>query len=1151
MPQVLTVQDLIRQEAIANGVPPALALAVAEQESNFNPTVLGSPIDPQGTRAIGTFQLLPSTAAMLGVDPHDPLQNIQGGTRYLKQLLDQYHGDIDQVLATYGGVKTDRTYVPSVRARLDKYTASEPAAAPAAPVDPGAPPAPPSGFWNSVIQGLDPNEAEGRRNIAGGVGAIAGGSLGALTAPVTGPWGARIGSVLGAGLAGGAEQLLVEETGLGKKIADWLPGSTDLAEPPPDPNASLWGRVARTGGEQAAYDVGGQVMMAPVRAAGRAALETGIGRRAAEYFARQKALAVEALQQALDSLRGARDAAAVAAAQQARDIGADTAARLAVERAALGRTTDAARAAATDRVGAARALAADQVGAARTAASDLTQEAIAEKSAGVRDAAATSRAAIAQARLDAENAAEELRTLHQANLVGQAPSEALAGQRVAEVFEGPGQAARDLAGQEVKAAAKTGPDVSIVELKKEAQRIMEDELLPPEQVFPREAPPDFHQPALGEGVVEGEIVGYGDAHWPATNSEKDLWDHVLDDAKAQGYQGPIARLRAAFREMLHDPLKGARALLAEMNTPHPDRQLLAEIARRGGLGPDTQFPGEMKWMNQAKSRGGKVHGVPGVVRPKAGLSFERMAELLRQMPGYEHFTSGLELVNKVSDIVQRGIPDADWTLAHAAEAVGIQPGQPWWQPFFQEQTGSLTNALVRSQQEQLIRHPAMGVIGRILHAPDTVDFYTAHLYKSQLQQALQSSYDEVIKSHATNITQHLTGLLRRALAEAGPERAGHAPYEAATAAYADIVKLFTEGHAPVIRAMAQTEPAAIAQAIRADQPGAAAMLVRVLTEQAEKGGGAEGRAAGERALRGVQEAWVHRNILQGPLDSLLDRVAQVEMHPDFMQAFLDTPYARGLLDNATDLGRALRAAQEEGALTIARQTELGRAGVQTARAAGEDVVGTARRFGAEEVDRATAAGQAAVGAARRQGAQEIRGARAAQRGGLANVEAQGAATAEAQRRAAEAGSLSDRQAIRAKGAELRQRRLGTPEERAFDESTLAPGYQNSGRNRIMRQVEWAVRATLAGAVGMNTFGPPGILLGYLMRSPGQASEADLLRYVVHSRPLTQAVIRNLFSPGAKLAYNAGTSTLLKGGKAALSQPTPIDLSVLGEAPPQR
>lgn len=89
------LQALIRTEAAARGVDPALALAVANQESAYNQAA----VSPAG--AIGVFQLMPKTAASLGVDPYDVSQNVAGGVAYLAQLSAQYGGDVSLTLAAY------------------------------------------------------------------------------------------------------------------------------------------------------------------------------------------------------------------------------------------------------------------------------------------------------------------------------------------------------------------------------------------------------------------------------------------------------------------------------------------------------------------------------------------------------------------------------------------------------------------------------------------------------------------------------------------------------------------------------------------------------------------------------------------------------------------------------------------------------------------------------------------------------------------------------------------------------------------------------------------------------------------------------------------------------------------------------------------
>ena len=69
------------------------AVAIAESDMNQDE------ISPVG--AIGVMQLMPETAAALGVDPYDEEQNIEGGVRYLRQMLDQFGGNVPHALAAY------------------------------------------------------------------------------------------------------------------------------------------------------------------------------------------------------------------------------------------------------------------------------------------------------------------------------------------------------------------------------------------------------------------------------------------------------------------------------------------------------------------------------------------------------------------------------------------------------------------------------------------------------------------------------------------------------------------------------------------------------------------------------------------------------------------------------------------------------------------------------------------------------------------------------------------------------------------------------------------------------------------------------------------------------------------------------------------
>ncbi|HUQ34406.1 MAG TPA: transglycosylase SLT domain-containing protein [Pyrinomonadaceae bacterium] len=87
---------LIRENGARYDVDPYLIFCVMEQESQFKPWV----VSPKGAR--GLMQLMPGTAAHFGVRrPLDPAENIMGGTKYLKQLLGNFNGRVDLVLAGY------------------------------------------------------------------------------------------------------------------------------------------------------------------------------------------------------------------------------------------------------------------------------------------------------------------------------------------------------------------------------------------------------------------------------------------------------------------------------------------------------------------------------------------------------------------------------------------------------------------------------------------------------------------------------------------------------------------------------------------------------------------------------------------------------------------------------------------------------------------------------------------------------------------------------------------------------------------------------------------------------------------------------------------------------------------------------------------
>lgn len=125
---------MIEQAATRNGVDPAVLHGLIEQESGFDPNAQSS------AGASGLTQLMPGTASSLGVaNPLNPAESIEGGARYLAQMMAQFGGNTDDALAAYnagpgavhqyGGVPPyaeTQSYVSKVLGYAEAYRQTHP-----------------------------------------------------------------------------------------------------------------------------------------------------------------------------------------------------------------------------------------------------------------------------------------------------------------------------------------------------------------------------------------------------------------------------------------------------------------------------------------------------------------------------------------------------------------------------------------------------------------------------------------------------------------------------------------------------------------------------------------------------------------------------------------------------------------------------------------------------------------------------------------------------------------------------------------------------------------------------------------------------------------------------------------------------------------
>jgi hypothetical protein len=740
-------QEVISAEATRQKVDPRLALAVANAESNFNPDAHS----PKG--AHGLMQLMPATATKWKVDATDPVQNIRGGVSELKSLLDLHKGDVTLALRRYNGSPTatdqqTQPYVDKVLKQLKPSTPA-PAAGQATPPTPGEdpnagppmvgkpPPAPPPETWRdwAIRQGKGVVSAFDPRTSTGRQNLAGGAGAAALSALAVASAPVSVPLLgLGAGAAGVVGAFAGgEAANLGEQIVGNAPPSTASA--------------LEAGGIQGFQEALGRGVMWGVQGIGRRIIAGRVGRYAAK--------GLEAASEALSASKSYT----------------------------LGKLQDALDASQT-LLRQTKATTREATAQARTSTSQMVTDAANRAKQGVKQAEAQGAAGV------------EAATAPYARIVGTPPpSAAGAGRAVnAVIQEGGAAKARTLAGQAVDQAAESGPPVDITALKAQAQQVIEGQIRPPAESFPRKTP---------EGLSN------------------------------------------------------------------------EEIAAQGGFSP------------------------------------KHIEEMRAQAAGQPSTT---------------GVPTTPEAQARAKANLD-----------------QLTQAVQSAQGEagqETLKHPAMGILSRIMNAEDTVPFKDAHLWKVELDNSLRNTRDQSVRSQVANLTQKFTGSLRQALREAG-----HQPYEEATAAYAKIAPLYTKGLAPRLKKLAVENPEAIVTLLTPGQPTKAKMLVDLLTTQAAEGGDAE---AGQAALNAVQAAWVRKRVIDGGIEKLGDRIDKIPQ--DFRQAFLSTPQATAVLDRLQLIHTAFKTAQLTSESGVEAIRQAGQRSVEATRAAALGIRAQTRQAGAAQVE---------------------------------------------------------------------------------------------------------------------------------------------------------------------------------------------------------
>jgi hypothetical protein len=172
---------MITSAATSAGIPPSLALAVAQEESSFNPNATNT--NSNGTTDYGVMQINSSNLSALGLsDPLNPQANITAGVGLLAQLYNQYGGNIQQTLWAYNAgpnavssgnlPASTANYISAVTANMSNYDTTVPDLSLVNPDLTGT--SDPSSFSDNLSDFLTSDVSIGGEDLSGSVVVVGG-----------------------------------------------------------------------------------------------------------------------------------------------------------------------------------------------------------------------------------------------------------------------------------------------------------------------------------------------------------------------------------------------------------------------------------------------------------------------------------------------------------------------------------------------------------------------------------------------------------------------------------------------------------------------------------------------------------------------------------------------------------------------------------------------------------------------------------------------------------------------------------------------------------------------------------------------------------------------------------------------------------------